>query len=62
MGAAVLPLLTMAQNRLLATCNMGFAGSIPGGVARALVDVLPAFGVSGRMGWLDDIFMPAVAW
>jgi hypothetical protein len=51
----------MAQKRLLATRIIGFAVSILGCVTPAPVAVLAAFGVPGRMGWLDCILMPAMA-
>lgn len=50
----------MPQNRMLATGLIGFAVSMLGCVTPALVALLAALGVSGSMGWLDDILMPAM--
>lgn len=51
----------MPQNRLLATGIVGFVVSMLGCVTPALVAVLAALGVSGSMGWLDYILLPAMA-
>lgn len=51
----------MAQNRLLATGIIGFAVSMLSCVTPALVAILVALGVSGSMGWLDYILLPAMA-
>lgn len=50
----------MTQNRLLATGIIGFAVSMLGCVTPALVALLAALGVSGSMGWLDYILLPAM--
>lgn len=51
----------MAQNHLLATGLIGFVVSMLGCVTPALVAVLAILGVSGGMGWLDYILLPAIA-
>ena len=53
--------ITDDPNRLLATGIIGFAMSMLSCVTPALVAVLAALGVSGSMGWLDYILMPAMA-
>ena len=49
------------QNKLLATGIIGFAVSMLGCVTPVLLALLAALGVSGSMGWLDYILMPAMA-
>ena len=51
----------MAPNRLLATGITGFVLSMLGCVTPALVAQLAAVGVSGSMGWLDYVLLPAMA-
>jgi mercuric ion transport protein len=51
----------MAPNRLLATSIIGFVLSRLGWVASALVTLLAPVGVSGSMGWLDYVLLPAIA-
>ena len=51
----------MAPNRLLATGITGFVLSMLGCVTPALVALLAAVGVSGSMGWLDYVLLPAMA-
>ena len=51
----------MAPNRLLATSIIGFVLSMLGCVTPALVALLAAVGVSGSMGWLDYVLLPAMA-
>jgi mercuric ion transport protein len=50
----------MIQNRLFATGIIGFAVSMLGCVTPALVALLAVLGVSGSMGWLDYILLPAM--
>ena len=50
----------MAPNRLLATGFIGFVLSMLGCVTPALVALLAAVGVSGSLGWLDYVRIPAV--
>jgi mercuric ion transport protein len=45
----------------LATGIIGFAISMLGCVTPALVGLLAVLGVSGSMGWLDYILLPAMA-
>lgn len=51
----------MRRSRLLATGIVGFVASMLGCVTPALVGLLALLGVSGSMGWLDYIFLPAMA-
>ena len=51
----------MTQNRLLATGIIGFLVSMLGCVTPVLVGLLAALGISGSMGWLDYILLPAMA-
>ena len=51
----------MASNRLLATGMIGFILSMLSCVTPALVVLLAAVGVSGSMGWLDYLLLPAMA-
>ena len=51
----------MAPNRLLATGIIGFVLSMLGCVTPALVALLAAIGVSGSLGWLDYVLLPAMA-
>jgi len=50
----------LAQNRLLATGIIGFVVSMLGCVTPGLVALLAVLGVSGSMGWLDYILLPAM--
>ena len=50
----------MGQNRLLATGILGFVVSMLGCVTPGLVALLAVLGVSGSMGWLDYILLPAM--
>ena len=50
----------MAPNRLLATGVVGFVVSMLGCVTPASVAVLAAVGVSGSIGWLDYVLLPAM--
>jgi mercuric ion transport protein len=51
----------LTQNRLLATGIIGFGVSMLGCVTPGLVALLAALGISGSMGWLDYILLPAMA-
>ena len=51
----------MAQNRLRATGIIGSVVSMLGCVTPVLVTLLAALGVSGSMGWLDYVLLPAMA-
>ena len=51
----------MAPNRLLATGFIGFVLSMLGCVTPALVALLAAIGVSGSLGLLDYVLLPAMA-
>ena len=51
----------MARNRLVATGIIGFVLSMLGCVTPALVALLAAVGVSGTLGWLDYVLLPAMA-
>jgi len=51
----------LAQNRLLATGIIGFIVSMLGCLTPVLVALLAALGVSGSMGWLDYLLLPAMA-
>jgi mercuric ion transport protein len=51
----------MARNRLLLTGIVGFVLSMLGCVTPALVVLLAAIGISGSMGWLDYVLLPAMA-
>ena len=51
----------MAPNRLLATSIIGFVLSVLGSVTPALVALLAAMGISGSVGWLDYVLLPAMA-
>lgn len=51
----------MQWNRLLGTGIIGFILSMLGCVTPALVALLAAIGISGSMGWLDYILLPATA-
>ena len=50
----------MAQTRLLATGIIGFIVSMLGCVTPVLVALLAALGISGNMGWLDYVLLPAM--
>ena len=50
----------MGQNRLLATGIIGFIVSMLGCVTPVLAALLATLGVSGSMGWLDYILLPAM--
>jgi len=50
----------LGQNRLLATGIIGFVVSMLGCVTPGLVALLAVLGVSGSMGWLDYILLPAM--
>jgi mercuric ion transport protein len=51
----------MTRTRLLATGIIGFVVSMLGCVTPALVALLAALGISGSMGWLDYLLLPAMA-
>ena len=51
----------MARRQLLATGIIGFILSMLGCVTPALVALLAALGISGSMGWLDYVLLPAMA-
>lgn len=51
----------MIRNRLLAAGIIGFVVSMLGCVTPGLVVLLAVLGVSGSMGWLDYILLPAMA-
>ena len=51
----------MAPNQPLATGIIGFVLSMLGCVTPALVALLAAIGVSGSLGWLDYVLLPAMA-
>ena len=51
----------MARNRLLVTGIVGFVVSMLGCVTPGLVLLLAAVGISGSMGWLDYVLLPAMA-
>jgi len=51
----------MAPNRLLATSIIGFVLSVLGSVTPALVALLAAMGISGSVGCLDYVLLPAMA-
>ena len=51
----------MTRTRLLATGIIGFLVSMLGCVTPVLVGLLAALGVSGSMGWLDYVLLPAMA-
>lgn len=53
--------IEMVPNRLLATGIIGFILSMLGCVILALVALLAAVGISGSMGWLDYVLLPAMA-
>jgi mercuric ion transport protein len=46
---------------LLATGIMGFLVSMLGCMTPVLVGLLAVLGVSGSMGWLDYVLLPAMA-
>ena len=50
----------MAQTRLLATGIIGFIVSMLGCVTPVLVALLAALGISGSIGWLDYLLLPAM--
>ena len=49
------------RTRLLATGIMGFLVSMLGCMTPVLVGLLAVLGVSGSMGWLDYVLLPAMA-
>jgi mercuric ion transport protein len=51
----------MTRTRLLATGIIGFLVSMLGCVTPVLVGLLAVLGVSGSMGWLDYVLLPAMA-
>jgi mercuric ion transport protein len=51
----------MAKSRLLVAGIVGFVLSMLGCVTPGLVVLFAALGVSGSMGWLDYILLPAMA-
>ena len=51
----------MGQNRLLATGIIGFVVSMLGCMTPVLVTLLAALDISGSLGWLDYILLPAMA-
>jgi len=51
----------MTRTRLLATGIMGFLVSMLGCMTPVLVGLLAVLGVSGSMGWLDYVLLPAMA-
>jgi mercuric ion transport protein len=51
----------MAPKRLLATGIIGFVLSMLGCVTPILVALLAAIGISGSVGWLDYVLLPAMA-
>ena len=50
----------MARTRLLAAGIIGFVISMLGCVTPAFVALLAAIGISGSMGWLDYLLLPAM--
>jgi mercuric ion transport protein len=50
----------VARKRLLATGIIGFIVSMLGCATPILVGLLALLGVSGSMGWLDYILLPAM--
>ncbi len=50
----------MAQRRLLAVGIIGFIVSMLGCVTPALIALLAAIGISGSIGWLDYVLLPAM--
>jgi len=51
----------MLRSRLLATAIIGLILSMLGCVTPALVALLAAVGISGSVGWLDYVLLPAMA-
>ena len=51
----------MTRTRLLATGIIGFLVSMLGCMTPVLVGLLAVLGVSGSMGWLDYVLLPAMA-
>jgi mercuric ion transport protein len=51
----------MTRNRLLVTGIVGFLAAMLGCVTPALIALLAALGISGSMGWLDYVLLPAMA-
>ena len=51
----------MVRDRLLITGIVGFVVSMLGCLTPVLVVMLAAMGVSGSMGWLDYLLLPAMA-
>jgi len=51
----------MARDRLLLTGIVGFVLSMLCCVTPVLVVLLAAIGISGSMGWLDYVLLPAMA-
>ena len=51
----------MTRTRLLSTGIMGFLVSMLGCMTPVLVGLLAVLGVSGSMGWLDYVLLPAMA-
>jgi len=51
----------MARNRLLLAGIVGFVLSMLCCVTPVLVVLLAAIGISGSMGWLDYVLLPAMA-
>ena len=50
----------MARNRLLLTGIIGFVAAMLGCITPGLIVLLAAIGISGSMGWLDYILLPAM--
>ena len=50
----------MVRHRLLATGIIGFIVSMLGCMTPVLVALLAAVGISGSMGWLDYVLLPAM--
>ena len=50
----------MVRGRLIVTGIIGFVVSMLGCVTPALVVLLTAIGISGSMGWLDYVLLPAM--
>jgi mercuric ion transport protein len=51
----------MVRDRLLITGIVGFVVSMLGCLTPGLVVMLAAIGLSGSMGWLDYLLLPAMA-
>ena len=59
--AASPPLGGLAPDQPVATGIIGFVLSVLGSVTPALVALFAAIGISGSVGWLDYVLLPAMA-